>query len=79
MKRIFFVRHGKSSWSDPYLEDFHRPLKNRGLKDAKLIASILCKAGHNIDHIYSSDAERAVQTAKVFSKKLKVANISFSQ
>ena len=77
MKRIFFVRHGKSSWSDPYLEDLHRPLKKRGLKDAKSIAKILSKEGYKIDQIFSSDAKRARQTAKVFIEKLKVSNVSY--
>ncbi|MFN4233562.1 MAG: SixA phosphatase family protein [Bacteroidia bacterium] len=34
MKTILFIRHGKSSWDIENLEDFYRPLSERGIKDA---------------------------------------------
>ena len=30
MKRLYVIRHAKSSWSDPGLTDFERPLNKRG-------------------------------------------------
>ncbi len=30
MKKLIIIRHSKSSWDDPNLSDFDRPLNNRG-------------------------------------------------
>ena len=32
-KRLFIVRHAKSSWDYPQLSDFERPLNKRGKRD----------------------------------------------
>lgn len=32
MKELILIRHAKSSWSNPLLEDFERPLNKRGAK-----------------------------------------------
>ncbi|MEL0236602.1 MAG: histidine phosphatase family protein, partial [Gammaproteobacteria bacterium] len=29
MKKLFLLRHAKSSWDNPNLSDFQRPLNNR--------------------------------------------------
>ncbi|MFV0438327.1 MAG: SixA phosphatase family protein [Desulfopila sp.] len=34
MKRLYLIRHGKSSWSDAALADLDRPLNARGRRDA---------------------------------------------
>lgn len=34
MKKLLLLRHAKSSWDDPSLADFERPLSERGLKAA---------------------------------------------
>lgn len=34
MKKLLLLRHAKSSWDDPSLADFERPLSSRGLKAA---------------------------------------------
>ena len=38
MKTLFLLRHAKSSWSEPGLADFDRPLNERGRRAAPLIA-----------------------------------------
>jgi phosphohistidine phosphatase len=38
MKRLFLLRHAKSSWEDSELADHDRPLAARGRRAAKLIA-----------------------------------------
>ncbi|MBU1565041.1 MAG: histidine phosphatase family protein [Proteobacteria bacterium] len=63
MKRVYLIRHAKSSWSDPGLDDFHRPLNNRGKKDGPAMANRLCAAGVRPDLIVSSPAVRAKKTA----------------
>lgn len=37
MKQLLLLRHAKSSWEDPDLDDFDRPLDKRGLKAAQLM------------------------------------------
>ncbi len=41
MKTLYLVRHAKSSWKYPRLDDFERPLNKRGRKNAPFMGSIL--------------------------------------
>ena len=75
MKRVFILRHAKSSWSNPNLKDYDRPLKKRGKEDAKLIGEFLKKSQIKIDKIISSGAKRAKKTAKKVAKELGVEKI----
>ena len=43
MKQILLLRHAKSSWDHPGLDDFDRPLAKRGLKDAPRMGKFLRK------------------------------------
>ena len=69
MKTIIFVRHGKSSW-DYQVGDMDRPLKERGIKDAHLVANHLNSQGYTIDFAYSSPANRALHTGLIFLRTL---------
>jgi phosphohistidine phosphatase len=40
-KQLFVMRHAKSSWEDPGLDDHERPLAPRGRRAAKLISAYL--------------------------------------
>lgn len=64
MKRIIFIRHGKSSW-DYDVADKDRPLKERGITDASNIGVALTKMGVQIDFAFSSPANRALHTAMI--------------
>lgn len=66
MKHLFFVRHAKSSWADPYLSDHDRPLNSRGKRDAPLMAERLAATKVRADGVLVSSAKRAKKTAKVF-------------
>ncbi|MFD2203626.1 SixA phosphatase family protein [Shivajiella indica] len=70
MKKLIFMRHAKSSWDDPYLNDHKRPLADRGLRDAPRMANRLKKRDINVDAIISSDAERAKTTALIIAEAL---------
>jgi len=70
MKTIYLVRHAKSSWDFPEMEDFHRPLNSRGKKDAPRMGKFLSSAGILPDLILSSPAERALKTAKKITTEL---------
>lgn len=65
MKRLFVLRHAKSSWADPDLADFDRPLNERGLYAAPFMGSVIAKEGYVPDLIVSSPAERARHTAEL--------------
>src|SRR5262249_42176276 len=41
MKSLYLLRHAKSSWKDPGLDDHDRPLNKRGRQAAKLMATYL--------------------------------------
>ena len=70
MKTLYLVRHAKSSWDDPKLDDFERPLNERGLKDAPRMGRRLSDKGVSPDLIISSPAARAIATAKLISEEL---------
>lgn len=71
MKDILLVRHAKSSWDNPYLEDIKRPLNERGKRDSKKMPQFLRKQGVIPDYLISSPAKRAFKTAKKFAKEFK--------
>ena len=64
MKKLYMIRHAKSSWKFD-LEDHKRPLKERGLKDAERIGKKLQTIVKSVDKIVSSDAVRAKTTAMI--------------
>jgi len=77
MKKLYIIRHAKSSWDDMALDDFDRGLNKRGRKNAPMMAKRLKNKGVMPDIILSSSAKRAKKTAKIiadgigFSKKIK--------
>ena len=72
MKTLLLVRHAKSSWDEPGLGDFERPLNDRGKRDAPEMAQRLIKRKLQIDHFVSSPAKRAYKTAKIFAEAYEV-------
>lgn len=70
MKRLYLIRHGKSSWADPNLTDGERPLKQRGVSDCQLIAAELLRFSDVLSVVKCSPARRAVQTVEVLSQHL---------
>ena len=63
MKQLYLIRHAKSSWASPDLDDFARPLNKRGKEDCPEMASRLAKAGIQPELIVASPATRAKKTA----------------
>ncbi|UVK37924.1 histidine phosphatase family protein [Mesorhizobium sp. AR10] len=62
MKQLLLLRHAKSSWDDPDLGDFDRPLSGRGLKAAPLIGRELARRGWLPDLALVSPALRTRDT-----------------
>lgn len=81
MKTLLLVRHAKSDWGNPALEDFDRPLNERGKRDAPAMARRLLDKNINIDAIISSPAKRAAKTAKAFAESydLKKSRLQFKE
>jgi len=73
MKKLFLVRHAKSSWDDPEMSDFDRPLNERGKKDAPHMAKLLKQRKVFPDRMITSPALRALTTCKAFAKTLDFA------
>ncbi len=71
MKKLVLVRHAKSSWEFD-LPDEERPLKKRGFNDAKIVSEAFAKQNIHPDKIYSSPANRALSTCKIFMKAMKI-------
>ncbi len=68
MKTLFLLRHAKSSWDDPDLSDFDRPLNKRGLKAAPKMGAEMRKRKLQPDLILSSPAARAKETTRLISE-----------
>ena len=66
MKKIFFLRHAKSSWSDFSLKDFDRPLSTRGIQDAELMGNYFKAKKIDLDVIISSPSKRTKETLDHF-------------
>jgi phosphohistidine phosphatase len=70
MKYLLLIRHAKSSWSNPTLEDVARPLNARGKKEAILLGNFLKELELIPDQILTSHAKRARKTTKKINKSL---------
>jgi phosphohistidine phosphatase len=66
MKRLYLLRHAKSSWDDPSLSDFDRPLNGRGRKAAPFMGKLIADREIRPEIILSSPAVRARRTAELF-------------
>ncbi len=67
MKKLYLIRHAKSSWKDVSLQDFERPLSKRGRRNAPEMGQRLRKRGEQADLMLSSPAVRAARTARLIA------------
>jgi phosphohistidine phosphatase len=79
VKRLVIIRHAKSSWANALVEDFDRPLNERGKKDAPLMAKRLKEKKVLPDLMITSPAKRALSTAKKFAKVFDVDKSSIKK
>ena len=80
MKRLAILRHAKSSWDDPTLDEFNRPLNERGWKAARRIGSEMKRRGIEFDLVLSSTAARTRETIDGVAEKYEFrAPIRFEQ
>ena len=62
MKKVILLRHAKSSWDNPGLDDHDRPLNKRGRAASPVIGEWLTRKQHVPDAILCSTAVRARET-----------------
>jgi phosphohistidine phosphatase len=72
MKRLTLLRHAKSDWSLPDQADWDRALNKRGQRDAPEMARRLRERKLKPGLMVSSPAVRALTTATMVARKLKV-------
>ncbi len=61
-RQLFVLRHAKSSWDNPGLEDHERPLAPRGQTAVKLLGDHLRTAGVEPEQVLCSSARRTRET-----------------
>jgi phosphohistidine phosphatase len=72
MRQLLLIRHAKSSWDDMSMNDFDRPLNDRGKADAPVMAHRLLDKKVHVDALIASPAKRARKTAAIFAKEYKI-------
>lgn len=77
MRTLYLCRHAKSSWAVPGQADHERPLNERGLRDAPDMACRFKERAEPLDLIVTSDANRALTTARAFATELGISGDRF--
>ncbi len=72
MKMLTLIRHAKSDWTDPDLDDFERPLNPRGKKAAPQMGARIFQRGAIPELIVASKAKRAKKTAQLIAQELDI-------
>lgn len=67
---IYLIRHAKSSWDNPEIRDFDRPLNERGLRDAPHMGKRLKEREVTPNLMLTSPAKRALTTCKEIARIL---------
>lgn len=61
-KTLILMRHAKSSWNDPFLQDHDRDLNERGMASAQVLGDWLRERGHIPEQALVSSARRTLAT-----------------
>lgn len=69
MKTVLLMRHAKSSWDNPALDDHERPLNKRGQSAAPRIGQLIRDEGICPQVVVSSTAVRAESTARIVAQE----------
>jgi phosphohistidine phosphatase len=75
MKRLYLLRHAKSSWKDASVPDHDRPLAGRGRRAAKTMARHLREQDLEPQLVLCSTARRARETLERIQPALGVATV----
>ena len=70
VRRLIVMRHAKSSWKDPNLDDHERPLNKRGRRDAPMVADAIFERGWIPELVLVSSSKRTLQTLEGMSHRM---------
>lgn len=70
-KTLLLVRHAKAEEESKMLKDFDRELLGQGIMESARMGHYLVGKNITIEHIVTSSAARAYQTAKIIAEQLK--------
>ena len=70
VKRLYLLRHAKSSWSDPSLADMDRPLARRGRKAAMKMAKEFRRREIRPQLVLCSSSRRTQETLELIGSSL---------
>lgn len=73
MKRLYLLRHAKSSWAQPGLSDSDRPLNERGYKQVEALTGWFEEASSKPEKILCSPAVRTLQTYEGLQSSIRSA------
>lgn len=76
MKKLYLLRHSKSSWFNPLISDFERPLNKKGRVKLNKVYNYFLENRVKIDMILTSSAKRALETAQELIKSPHINNLS---
>ena len=76
-KRLYLLRHAKSSWKQPELADHERPLAGRGKRAAKAMAAYLGDHDISPDLVLCSTSVRTRATFERIEPALRGATVRF--
>ncbi len=79
MKRVYLLRHAKSSWKGRGLPDHDRPLAPRGRRASKAIAKHLREQGVEPELVLCSTARRARETLERIEPALGSADVGIEE
>ena len=70
MRKLFLLRHAKSSWDDPMVEDKDRPLNTRGRQAARLMAGYIARSCFHPALVLVSTSRRTRETWDIIEPRL---------
>jgi phosphohistidine phosphatase len=77
MKTLILMRHAKSSWSEPQMDDSERPLNKRGRRNASEIGRWLADTGHLPQYAFVSPSTRTRETWQGIAGELQAPRADF--
>lgn len=75
--RLILMRHAKSGWDDPTLDDHDRPLNDRGRRSASAIGKWLSEHRYVPDVVLSSTSQRTRETWGLIQQEVPATEVQF--
>lgn len=70
-RALIFMRHCKSDWGQDGLDDFDRPLSQRGIEDARRMGRFFRETGLTPDALVASPSARTRRTVEIVARAAK--------